>query len=225
MISGALDKLVPQGNTPTTPAVTGALAHLRARVMANPMRKPVMVLATDGLPSTSGCGLNNAASVAAALAAANMTAPGIPTYVVGVFTQAQLPAATTALNQMAMGGGTGAPFLLTAGADLGQRFIEALNQIRGRALGCEFAIPAPSRGAIDFSKVNVRVTSPAGPEDLRYVGSVDRCDPARGGWYYDVPPAMGKPTSVRLCEVTCNKVKMEMGISVGLVFGCATKVD
>ena len=40
---------VPQGGTPTTPAVQGALNHLRARAMANADRKPVLVLATDGL--------------------------------------------------------------------------------------------------------------------------------------------------------------------------------
>src|SRR6185295_10237611 len=50
-LEAALKDIVPQGTTPTTPAVTGALNHLRARAMANPDRKQVLVLATDGMPT------------------------------------------------------------------------------------------------------------------------------------------------------------------------------
>ena len=126
---------------------------------------------------------------------------------------------------LATAGGTGMPFVLTAGQDLGQRFIDALNAIRGRALGCEFQIPNPSMGVIDYKKVNVRYNGAAGPEDLIYVESADKCDPTRGGWYYDVNPANGKPSRVRLCEATCNKVKGQTNARVELLFGCVTKVD
>ena len=216
---------IPQGGTPTTAAVTGALSHLRARAMANPGRKPVLVLATDGLPT--GCEVqgNTEFLAAGALSAARMAAAPVTTYVIGAFSQAQLPRANPTLTQLAMAGGTASPFVLTTGSDLSQRFLEAINQIRGTALGCEFIIPPPSRGTIDFDKVNVRYTGPMGPDDLRHVAGSDRCDPARGGWYYDVNPAMGRPTKVLLCPATCSKVKDTAGVSIQLRFGCQTRVE
>ncbi len=144
---------------------------------------------------------------------------------IGVFAATQLSQATLALNQLATAGGTGMPFVLTAGQDLGQRFIDALNAIRGKALGCEFSIPQPKMGVIDYKKVNVRVNIAAGSEDLVYVGSADKCDPNRGGWYYDSDPTMTQPSRVRLCEATCNKVKGQTNARVELLFGCVTKVD
>jgi hypothetical protein len=226
-LSTALAAIVPQGGTPTTPAVQGALNQLRARAMANPDRKPVLVLATDGLPT--GCFPNSSTSVATALTAARTGTPSVLTYVIGVFQQAQLIRSQPALNEMATAGGTGMPFVLTTGADLSMRFLNAISQIRGTALGCEFTIPRPTMGTIDFGQVNVGYKGTAGSEDLRYVESMDRCDPVRGGWYYDVKPAMGTPTRVHLCPVTCDKVQAEakagMPGSVQLRFGCKTIIE
>jgi hypothetical protein len=218
--------IVPQGTTPTTPAVTGALAHLRARAMTNPNRKPVLVLATDGLP-TECAGSNSIAQAVAALGAGQMGMPAIPTYVIGVFSSAQIMRSGMTLQEFATAGGTGMPFLLTTGNDLSQRFLDAIKQIRGAALGCEFTIPTPAVGeTVDFDKLNVRVNSPAGPmdaglpgEDLVYVGTAAGCDATRGGWYYDADPNTALPTRVLLCDASCKKVKMP-GVSVDLEVGC-----
>jgi hypothetical protein len=223
MLDATLNATTPQGGTPTTPAVKGAIAQLRARAAANPGRKPVLVLATDGVPN--GCIGNTADAASGILADAYMGTPSVSTYVIGVFRAAQLAARKLTLDMMAAAGGTGESFVLSVGNDLSQRFLQAINQIRGTALGCEFLIPPPSKGTIDFDRVNVRYSGPAGNEDLRYVASEDRCDPARGGWYYDVPPATGRPTRVRLCPATCGKVKDTAGVSIQLRFGCKSKVD
>ena len=224
-LTTALMDVVPNGSTPTRPAVEGALNFLRMRVMADRNRKPVLVLATDGLPQ--GCAPGNSITAAAGqLMTASMAgADAVSTYVIGVFAATELSQATLALNQLATAGGTGMPFVLTAGQDLGQRFIDALNAIRGKALGCEFSIPQPKMGVIDYKKVNVRVNIAAGSEDLIYVGSADKCDPNRGGWYYDSDPTMTQPSRVRLCEATCNRVKGQTNARVELLFGCVTKVD
>jgi hypothetical protein len=224
-MTDTLAATIPQGSTPTAPAVRGALRHLLARAAADPARKPVLVVATDGLPTECAAQGNTAAGAASALSQARMQMPGVNTYVIGVFSQGQLGRARPTLNQLATAGGTVEPFVLTTGADLSQRFLDAINQIRGTALGCEFIIPPPSRGIIDFDKVNVRYMGPTGQEDLRYVASSDRCDPARGGWYYDVDPTAGRPTRVLLCPATCSKVKDAVGVSVQLRFGCQTRVD
>jgi hypothetical protein len=223
-LSVALGAIVPQGGTPTLPAVEGALAHLRARAATTPGRKPVLVLATDGLPS--GCVRNNPDTASAALRAGFTGTPSIPTYVIGVFHMSQLGQSGTALNQLAAGGGTMTPFVLTTGADLSMKFLDAINQIRGAAVGCEFTIPMPAKGTIDFDKVNVRYKEGAtAGEELRYVGSADKCDPTKGGWYYDQSPTMGRPTRVLLCPATCKRVGASAGASVELRFGCQTRID
>jgi Mg-chelatase subunit ChlD len=216
----ALAAVIPEGATPTTAAAQGALDHLRGRAASNGGHKQVLVLATDGMPSM--CGTTNTVDSAAAVLAAG--APGLSTYVIGVFSAAQLDRARPALQQLATAGGTGAPFILMIGSDLTQRFTEAINQIRGAAAGCEFTIPMPKSGSIDYDKVNVRISSAGADQDLAYVGGADRCDPVRGGWYYDVDPRQGTPTRVLICETTCRKVKVTVGLSVGLRYGCKTIV-
>ena len=78
-------------------------------------------------------------------------------------------------------------------------------------------------GKLDFAKVNVRHVGPAGPQNIPYVERMERCDPMRGGWYYDVPPSMGTPSRVIVCPATCTRFKADTSAQVDLVFGCATQ--
>jgi hypothetical protein len=144
-----------------------------------------------------------------------------------------LPAADEAaqvgsqLDRLAAAGGTGKAFVVMTGSDLNQKLQDAFNQIRGAALVCEFKIPAPDGGAIDFQKVNVRYTAGAGtgaPEDLFYVGKAERCDPVRGGWYYDVDSGGGVPSIIKTCDASCRHFQADASGRVDLVFGCATQV-
>jgi hypothetical protein len=204
------------------PAVRGGLARLRAHVMANPGRRVALVLVSDGLPD-GFCGGNFAQRIVEDVAGAQMAMPAIPTYVIGVFAQVDIPRAQPVLAQLATAGGTGQPFVLMTSADLGQRFQEALNQIRGTALACEFTIPA-GMGAIDYTRVNVRWRGANSQEDLLYVGSAARCDPTRGGWYFDVDPATGgTPKRVLICDASCTKFKSDAAAKVELRFGCKTR--
>jgi hypothetical protein len=212
----------PLGSTPMGPAVRGVLTQLRAHLVANPGRKVALVLVGDGLPG--GCAMNDIAAIATNLTAAATGAPSIPTYVIGVFSPAEVATSQPELDRLAMAGATTRSFLLTSTPDLTQRLQDALAQIRGAAIACEFTIPAPKAGAIDFNRVNVRHTGTAGPVDLPYVGSVDRCDPTRGGWYYDVPPSKGVPSRILVCDASCRSFKMDATAKVDLLFGCATRV-
>jgi hypothetical protein len=142
--------------------------------------------------------------------------------VIGVFSSPTAAGAAT-VGVWATAGGTAPAIVLDPTMDFTQRLLSALNQIRGAALACEFAIPPPQMGTLDYGKVNVRASAGGAPEDLLYVGRADRCDPARGGWYYDVDPAMGKPARVLLCPATCTRVKADPAARVDLLFGCATR--
>jgi hypothetical protein len=226
-LAAAMAGIVPQGTTPTTPAVTGALQYLRTRAMANPTRKEVLVMATDGLPTE--CTNNSIPAAAAVLGAANMAMPGISTYVIGIFAEAQRDRSKDALGQLATAGGTGEPFILTTGDDLTGQFLAKLNQIRGAELGCEFAIPKPMGNAtLDFDQLNVRVSSGGADggtdENVGYVANAMACDMARGGWYYDADPKTAQPTRVLLCEASCKKVQMK-GVKVALQVGCKTVIN
>ena len=221
-LTAALDFKRPNGGTPMGAAVEGALAQLRAHLAANAGRQAALVLATDGLPD--GCDGDSVTAVAAALQAARTGAPPITSYVIGVFNQMQLMKSQSALATLATAGGTGMPFVLMPGDDLSKRFLEALSQIRGKALACEFKIPPPTTGQLDYGKVNVRIDGAAGAEDLFYVGGADRCDPIRGGWFYDVDPAGGTPTRILLCEATCKRLQEVRDTKVDLRFGCKSRI-
>jgi hypothetical protein len=219
-LTGAMDTRLPVGGTPLAPAVRGAVAHLMARLTTNPGRRAALVIVSDGVPS--GCG--EVAEIAADLSAASGHAPPIPTYAVGVFTDGDPDDPRTTMQTLATAGGTGAPFIISATDQLTQKFLDALSQIRGAALPCELEIPTPASGELDYGKVNVHVEGGAGPVDLTYVASSDRCALAPNGWYYDADPATAKPTHVRLCPAVCDRLKSDAKASVELRFGCKSKV-
>jgi hypothetical protein len=187
----------------------------------------VLIVATDGVPSNCG-DLGGAgtpeASILAALAGAFATSPAISTYAIGVFAPGEDPAGPMFVNSIATAGGTGMAFVLDPTKDLTQELLDALAQIRGSALPCSFTIPPPRSGAIDFGKVNVHSQSSGGQTDVPYVGSAAKCDPTRGGWYYDVDPAAGDPTQVIVCDATCAAFKAEQDGQVEIGFGCKTRV-
>jgi uncharacterized protein YegL len=204
------------GGTPTRPALEGALQYLSQWAETHPDRKPVLVLATDGDPS--GCTSNTPQDVADVAAAAFTGPHGIRTFVIGV------GSSLVSLNLVAQAGGTGQAFLVDTGADVAKLFSDALEQIRGAAAACDFAIPAQSKSGmtVDPAQVNVRYT-PSGATDATLVTQTFMSDAANcgseGGWYYDNPSA---PTLIKLCEATCGLLS---GGSIQVEFGCDTIVQ
>jgi hypothetical protein len=227
LVSWGLGVRSPSGATPLRSAVAGALTFFARHLSQNAGRKGVMVLASDGAPSP-GCPNNTIPATAKLLSDARLPTamPAIDTYVVGVYTPTD-GSERMALEALATAGGTGMPLVIAPNEDLNQRFFETLNRIRGQSLPCELLIPAPSAGAgpLDLNKVNLRFRGASGDEDVLYTGSAARCDPVRGGWYYDVDPATGgMPTKIIVCEATCKKWKGDANASVDLRVGCRTRV-
>lgn len=216
----------PFGHTPLQPAVTGALVAMRSHLAANPGRQVAMIVATDGLPTE--CKNDDpqpVAPIAALLADALRSPPSIRTYVIGVFdTVKDGPAGAMAVNTLAAAGGTGMAFVLSPTGNLTDTLLGALAQIRGAALPCEFIIPPPKTGTIDYGKVNVRLRGAGGVEEIFFVGSASRCDPVKGGWYYDVDPTTAAPRRVLICPATCARFKAATSASVQVAYGCETIV-
>lgn len=206
----AMDKHVAaNGNTPTASALTGAVQYAQSLATANPNDKIVLVIATDGIPM--GCSdqgsINGAAKVVSPIAA------DMPTYVIGVGD------ATGDLDTLAKAGGTTKSFSASNATPsaTGKALSDALTAIRTASVSCNFAIPAaPSGQTIDYTKVNVQVTTKGTPSTIKQ--SQDCSDPS--GWKYD---DVNKPTKIELCTMSCGTIKADAYSSVGVVLGCATE--
>ena len=211
---------VPAGQTPIGPAVRGGLTHLRSRLAAGAVRRPALVLVTDGYPI--GCP-ESLATIAQLVAGGLQGSPPISTFVIGVFASGGQSNPQAMFNPLAVAGGTGQAIILEPNADSSTRFLAVLESIREAVLPCEFNIPMPQGGPLDYGRVNLRWKSPTAMEDVLYVQRAERCDPMRGGWYYDVPPDQGAPTRVLVCPATCQRFKSDKMASVDLTFGCQTR--
>jgi hypothetical protein len=218
VLSGWIAEVLPGGGTPLGPALRGAYAHLRAHLATNAGRRAAVVVATDGVPQA--CSPLSTDGLAQLVAGARMGNPSIATYVIGVFTPTEATGARPLLEGLATAGGSGMPFLLDPSQDLTQKFQDALGQIRGAALACEYMLPPAQTGNLDYDKVTVRFKGSMGDEEVPRVMSAAACDPVRGGWYYDVDPARATPTRIVACPATCRHFQGDQNGRVELVVGC-----
>lgn len=204
-----LDPITPSGNTPTLPAMQGAIQYAQSvQAAAKPGEKVVIVLVTDGEPNDCSSTPDNVGAAAATVAAT------IPTYVIGV------GAGAANLNTIAKGGGT-APAIMVATSNPAQitaDLLKAIGAIKKASLGCNYALPAPPSGkTLDIGSVNVNYT-PGGGALTTLPYSAD-CSNANG-WHYDNPAA---PTQIVMCPASCTTLQNDKsGGAIDIVFGCAT---
>ena len=221
----SLDAHAPQegGSTPTGPALKGALAQASAWAKEHRDHRVVAVLATDGIPAE--CAPTSAPELAKIAAAGLADAPSIPTFVVGVFSNAANAQGAYTVNTIAKGGGTKAAFVINTSNNVASEFRDALNSIRTTQLACEFQVPQPeSKDPINYSLVNVNYRTGKKSTPLFYVGSVEECDPLAGGWYYDADPAVEDPTRIVVCPTTCTTFQGATNAAVDIAVGCQTIV-
>ena len=201
--------------TPTYPALQGSYTYLRQYLVANPTRRSVLLLATDGLPSKLCMG-DTSPEVTALIASEAAMMPPIQTYVIGIGNVANL-------NDWAMAGGTGHSAFLVDGVGTTTQddLATALNEIRNLTLPCDYAIPTPDGGTIDPGKVNVQFT-PSGMPAMVFpnVANMAACDMTQPTWYYDDPTT---PTRVVMCPTACDALHQD-GAKIDILFGCKTEV-
>jgi hypothetical protein len=211
-IESSIDAHGPSGGTPTSAALDGAIQYATGWAAAHPERKTIVVLATDGEPRECDRNISNIAAIAARGLSAN---PPVQTYVIGV------GRSLSALNAIAAGGG-GTALIIDSNANAGQQFLEAMNRIRGAALGCDFNVPGAGGGQRpDIATLNVHYTPPgATNSELVYkANSAGECSPTLGGWFF----TDASNSAVRLCPKTCDTVKAQAG-RVRLRMGCTPSV-
>ncbi len=200
-----IDNVGLDDNTPTLPALRGALAY--AKDVQASGKKAAVILVTDGEPNHCG------SSVASVAAAAQADAAAVKTYVIGV------GKSLTNLNDIAAAGGTTSAIIVdtASNAQIADDLTKALGLIASQALSCDYSIPAPPNGqTIDPNKVNVRHAPSSGaPATLTYNATCNG-----PGWHYDNPSTPGK---ILLCPATCDVVMKDPGAKVEVFFGCAVK--
>jgi hypothetical protein len=208
----------PTTSTPTAPALQGAIQHAQTWASSHPGHVVIAVMATDGLPTE--CTPEDAAGISAIAAQGNQA--GIKTFTIGVFAPADQPAGPNLLNQVSAAGGTGMSFTISTNGNVGQQFLDALNVIRGAALGCQYNIPVPEAGMADYGKVNVQYTPGGGGSPVIFTHYQDKsqCPASGDGWYYD---NNASPTQIILCDPTCNKVGADATGKIDILLGCKTK--
>jgi hypothetical protein len=215
---------MPDGLTPTSGALTGAIAHAQALAKANTGHRVVVLLATDGLPSE--CVPDDAMGVASIAATGLAGTPSISTFVIGVFAPTEAVDAQTTLDAIAAAGGTKQAFVINLQTNVEQAFLMALNSVRTAALSCEFKVPTATMGqTLDYYSVNVQFTSGAGQTvTIGNVHDKTACDPRQGGWYYDVDPAKGTPQNISICDTSCTQLRGDPAGRVDVLVGCKTEI-
>lgn len=218
-IETTINAEAPDGlNTPTYPALGGAILKGIQIVQNNPGHSAAVLLVTDGVPqgpapTCSGVDPQSTAVIANLAQTGATFNPPVPTYVIG------LPGVDqTFANQVAQAGGSGSAILVSS-TNVQQEFQDALAKIRGQALPCEFELPDEvSKGQVAYDKVNVILTPGNGAPGV--VPQTSDC--AKGdGWHYD---DASKPTKIILCPNVCAGLKKDYKAVVDIQLGCQTQV-
>jgi hypothetical protein len=227
-LQDSLSRTKPLGNTPTPPALSGALEFATGQARRNPDHRVIAVLATDGLPTEClGAQVTTEAQAIAATAAITKKSlaatPSIPTYVIGVFSPDDSTSKSN-LQQLAAAGGTKQAFIVDQSQDVTQQLLDALAQIRSGSLACEYTLPDAQGMSLDFNAVNVQLTaSDHTTQNLLYVKDVSQCSKAKLGWYYDADPAQGgTPSKINICPDSCSTLRAQSGATLQIRLGCAT---
>jgi hypothetical protein len=190
------------GGTPTLPAVSGTVTGAIDFSRANPSHKVVIVLATDGFPTTCdpdlNIGLDEGVGNVAAAAALGHAEADIELFVIGVFGSEEALFAQAALDRIAVGGGTDTAFVVNTAGGVTDEFLEALNQVRLDATACDFALSEPV--PITGDPVWARITREDGEVWIPEVSGPEEC--GEGGFYFPDTTG-GEASRIALCPESC----------------------
>jgi hypothetical protein len=185
--------------------------------------KVITILVTDGLPSV--CTPIDIGPISTIASDARGGTPSIETYVIGVFAPDEAATAQSNLNQIAQAGAGRDAFIISS--NVTQQLTQALDEIRGNALSCEYTIPPDTSSNASFTAVNVKFTPSGGAtQDIGYVTDAAGCGTHNNqGWYYDPPynpsdPNAPAPVKILVCADTCSQFTSTSDASVAIQIGC-----
>lgn len=222
MALGALERLdavVPQGQTPTAPAFMAALELATSYALSHPDRSVVVVLATDGLPTT--CTPTDTEALAKLAEEAFEGAGHVRTVVVA--SDSLAGSDRSGFERIAQAGGTGHALTIDPRADFAGQLSNALRATAERKVACDLALPEPPANArLDYDAVNVVLEGRDGRTTFPRVQDASGCS-ANGGWYYDVEPKLGAPSRLNVCKASCERLSTATS-KLRVELGCKTVV-
>jgi hypothetical protein len=103
------------------------------------------------------------------------------------------------------------------GVNFAQELNNALRDIVGQVVSCDYGIPMPPEGeTIDLEAINL-ILRPDGADPIQILRNENPgCEQ---GWYYDETSQL-----VRLCPLTCALAQSDPNAELELMFGCASEV-
>jgi hypothetical protein len=210
------------GETPSVAALTGAIEACTARIADQPTHKCSVIFVTDGQPFGECKPDQQDALEPLKELAAKALARGIRVYAIG-FPNLE-PFGVQVLKGIASSGGTTEPVLIefddAGDGGVGQQLITSLNDIRWKAMGCEFQMPVADGGTLDPGLVNVQYRPDPGSalQTLIKRKSSQDCGDQQG-WYYDND---ADPTKLIMCPATCTEMQEVVAAhEVHIQVGCA----
>jgi hypothetical protein len=216
----AIDAATPvqhmQGGTPISAALQGAATWATTFQAQHADERTVILFITDGEPR--GC--DERFWFLVGYASDALAKSGVRTYSIGLTDTSGAGVNKDDMDSLAMAGGTDHAFFISDGPTAASDLLQALNSIRGNALGCDFPMPtATSEGKpIDPGLVNVTYTAADG-SDTEFTKVLDPADcETSSSWYYDDEKA---PTRVELCPAACALVSSDSKARFQILVGCA----
>jgi hypothetical protein len=226
-LNTSLDAVTPKGYTPIVGGVTLGYQYLHTQV-ASTAGKKFLVLITDGEET---CAKDQEEGFIETTVK-NATLVGIRTFVIGApgseDNRAQLsriafngltPKTATCVHASTPTNVGNCHFDLSlSGTTLATDLNNALAAISKETLGCEYDVPTPTSGMLDYGKVNVIYKPGAGAEQTIPQDNSKGCDLATG-WQYSADKK-----KIILCGSVCTAVKADSTGSVSIALGCGTIV-
>lgn len=208
-IESALLTRALDGGTPTLPAVGGAIASALERAASHPRRKPIVVLATDGLPTRcddaidpyAPDGAYTVANVVEEVAAG--ASLGVETFVVGVFDPELVDVSGPNLDAIAEAGSGREAFIVNTAEAVAPAFLEALRELRDEASRCVFT--APWTGGNDPAEVAVQASWGDDIITLAPRDGPEECDDGDGFYFETEPSAESEIVRFALCPASCDR--------------------
>ena len=205
-----IDSKIPDGATPTLPAIRGSVDGAIDFKNQNPAHTVVVVLTTDGLPTVCDPDLELPDETQAiqnlADVAASAFAQDIPVWVIGVFAPDEQAEAQANLDAIALAGGTGTAFIMNTAGPVTDQFLAALNEVRANALSCEFEL-LPSNDPIDYEETWIRVIDDNMNQTwIPRVAGPGSCPLDGHGFHYDVDVPPNTPNRIILCPFSCDEI-------------------
>ncbi len=189
-ISDLMQRIGPDGNTPTRAAIEGVAGYFRAHPTA---RRRFVLLATDGAPN---CG-SPVGEVVTALTA--LRATGVDTFVLGV------PGPRDALDAMARAGGRPLPGSTAFyDASTTRQLIDAMNAITGATNSCEYPLPSGLPAITDLAQFRVLLGGVVVPAD------------AANGWSF----TDGTRSRLRFNGTSCARLRTGTVVAAVVTYNC-----